>query len=51
MPDGSVTGLGGMLYCNQTLFLSRRVGFGHETTVSTDVGQGQEGKTKVFVTF
>ena len=46
-----VTGSGGMLYCNQTLFLSRRVGSGHKTTVSMDIGQGEEGKTKVFVTF
>ena len=32
MPDSYVTGLDGMLYCNQTLFLSRRVGSGHETS-------------------
>ena len=32
MPDGYVTGSGGMSYCNQTLFLFRRVGSGHETT-------------------
>ena len=32
MPDGYVTGSGGMSYCNQTLFLFGRVGSGHETT-------------------
>ena len=32
MLDGYVTGLGGMSYCNQTLFLSGRVGSGHETS-------------------
>ena len=31
MPDGYITGSGGMSYCNQTLFLSVRVGSGHET--------------------
>ena len=35
MPDGYVTGLGGILYCNQPLFLSARVGSGHETSSQT----------------
>ena len=45
MPDGYVTGSGGMLYFNQTLFLYGRVGSGHETTYwhSRD-RNGEEGK-------
>ena len=31
MPDGYITGSGGMSYCNQTLFLSGKMGSGDET--------------------
>ena len=39
MPDRYVTRSGRMSYCNQTLFLSRRVGFGDKTTWRTKACQ------------
>ena len=36
MPDGYVTELAGISYCNQTLFLSARVGSGHKTSCEQD---------------
>ena len=53
MPDGYNTGSGGMSYCNQTLFLSRRVGSGDKTTFvivsGMELGQQQWSWTETEV--